>query len=160
MADSNVAYRAVMLMIVLIGIAGVALGFGGLYVVLTGGTTDGTPEADVLGEYECTSFEGDPEPNHDTTYQIERTLVGGSGFESFDAARNDTHLRIELAVEGELLGASASSADGTALPVRQSDDGDRVIITDDDPGPIRAWIDSLSNDSRVTRTEIEICPPE
>ncbi len=158
MADDNSAYRALILVVVVVGIGATAFGFTGLYVVLTGGTTDGTPDVDVLGEYECPGFDGDPEVQHEAAYEIERTLLGGSETESFDASTNSTHFRAELVVSGEVLNASASRADGTAVPVRQPDDGNRVVVAVADPAPLRLWVDSLSEDSRVTRTQLDICP--
>lgn len=159
MADGNSAYRVLLLAVVVVGIGATVFGFAGLYVVLTGGTTDGTPAVDVLGEYECSGFDGDPEVEHEAAYEVERTLLGGSEVESFDASTNSTHLRAELVVSGQVLNASASSADGTAVPVRQSDDGNRVVVAVADPAPLRLWVDSLSEDSRVTRTQLDICPP-
>lgn len=160
MGDGNAAYRALALVVVVLGVGATVFGFGGLYVVLTGGTADSTPEMDVLGEYGCEVFDGDPEIERDAAYEIERTLVGGSEIDSFDASSNGTHLRIELVVEGELLGASASRPDGTPVRVRQPGGGNRLVVPHTDPGPLRIWVDSLSNDSAVTRTQLDVCPPE
>lgn len=160
MADGNTAYRALAVFVAVLGVAATVFGFGGLYVVLTGGTTDGTPDTDALGEYDCAAFDGDPEVKHEAAYDVERTLVGGSEIESFDASSNESHLRIELAVAGETLDASASRADGTTVPVRQTDDGNRLVIAGVDPTPLRIWVDSLSNESAVTRTQLDVCPPE
>jgi hypothetical protein len=160
MADGNGAYRALAVFVALLGVAATVFGFGGLYVVLTGGTTDSAPDTDVLGEYDCTTFDGDPEVEHDAAYEVERTLVGGSEVEAFDASSNETSLRIELAVAGEMLDASASRADGATVPVRRPDDGNRLVIAGVDPAPLRIWVDSLSNESAVTRTQLDVCPPE
>ena len=160
MADGIGAYRALAVFVVLFAVAATVFGFGGLYVVLTGGTTDGVPETDVLGEYDCATFDGEPEVQHDAAYEVERTLVGGSEVEAFDASSNETTLRIELAVAGETLDASASRADGTAVTVRRPDNGSRLVIAGIDPAPLRIWVDSLSNESAVTRTQLDICPPE
>ncbi|MFT4949832.1 MAG: hypothetical protein ACI9CA_001974, partial [Natronomonas sp.] len=160
MADGNLAYRAMLLAIVIIGLGATALGFGGLFVVLTGGTTDGPPDADVLGAYECSGFDGDPEVKHEAAYQIEQTLVGGSQVESFNASTNSTQLRVELTATGQVLNASASRADGTRVPVQQPAAGSRVVVAGADPAPLRLWVDSLSDESTVTRTRLDICPPD
>lgn len=160
MADGNVAYRALALIVVVVGVGATVFGAAGLYVVLTGGTTDGAPEVDVLGEYDCASFDGDPEVNHDPDYEIERTLLGGSEVKSFNVSSNGTTFRIELVVSGELLDASASRADGTAVPVQQASDENRLVITGTDSAPLRLWVDSVSEDATVTRTQLDICPPE
>jgi hypothetical protein len=160
MADDNTAYRAVAIFVIVVGVGATIVGFGGLYVVLTGGTTDGTAGTEALGAYECAAFDGDPEVGHDSTYEVEQTLVGDSRIESFEASSNATELRIEIVVAGELLDASASRADGTAVPVQQRSDERRVVIAEATPAPLRVWIDSLSEDAVVTRTRLEVCPPE
>lgn len=160
MADDTVAYRALALIVVVVGVGATLFGAAGLYVVLTGGTADGTPDVDVLGEYDCATFDGDPEVNHNPDYEIERTLVGGSEVESFNISSNGTSFRIELVVLGELLNASASRADGTTVPVQQTSDGNQLVITGTDFAPLRLWVDSVSEDATVTRTQLDICPPE
>jgi hypothetical protein len=160
MADGNTAYRALLLGLVVVGVGATVFGFGGLYVVLTGGTTDAPPDAELLGAYECPGFDGDPEVKHEAAYQIEQTLVGGSQVESFNASANGTDLRVELTASGQILNASASRADGTPVPVRQLDTGSRVVVAGADPAPLRLWVDSLSDESTVTRTRLDICPPD
>lgn len=160
MADGNLAYRALLLALVIVALGATVIGFGGLYIVLTGGTTDGPPDADILGAYECSGFDGDPEAKHEAAYEIEQTLVGGSQVESFNASTNSTHLRVELTASGQVLNASASRADGTRVPVQQLETGGRVVVAGADPAPLRLWVDSLSDESTVTRTRLDICPPD
>jgi len=160
MADGNLAYRALLLAVVVVGLGATVFGFGGLYVVLTGGTTDGPADTDILGAYECPGFDGDPDVKHEATYEIEQTLVGGSQVESFNASANSTDLRVDLTVGGQVLNASASRADGTAVPVRRPETGSRVVVAGADPEPVRLWVDSLSDESTVTRTRLDICPPD
>jgi hypothetical protein len=159
MVDGNVAYRAVTLFVIALGVGATVVGFGGLYVVLTGGTVDSPAETSVLGEYECTAFDGDPAVGHESTYDIERTLAGDSRIESFEASSNGTAFRVEIVVTGELLDASASRADGTAVPVQQRGNESRLVIAAVAPAPLRVWIDSLPEDAVVTRTQLDICPP-
>lgn len=159
MADAMRAYRALLVLLAAGAVGGIIFGGYGLYTVLTGGTTDGTVTVDVLGEYDCEEFDGDPEVIHNASYGVDRTLLDGSVLESFNHSRDGDRLRLVFDVDGGVLGTSASRPDGTEVPVEQIQDEDRVVVELSDPAPLRLWIDSVSEDATVTRTELDICPP-
>jgi len=159
MVDRRWGYRAAIAFMVIMAGGAVLFGAFGLYTVLTGGTTDGATGVDVLGEYDCGSFDGDPEVRHNSSYGIEQTLVSASAIESVNATENGSGLRMEVVVDGGIVGASASRADGTPVPVEQSDDEQRVVVESPNTEPFRLWIDSVSEEATVVRTQLDICPP-
>lgn len=159
MADTMRAYRALLLLLAVGAVGATIFGGYGLYTVLTGGTTDGTVAIDALGEYDCEEFDGDPEVIHNASYGVDRTLLGGSVLESFNHSREGDRLRLVFDVDGGVLGTSASRPDGTEIPVEQVQGEDRVVVELSDPAPLRLWIDSVSEDATVARTELDICPP-
>lgn len=159
MADTTWGYRVILGLLATAAVVAVIFGGVGLYTVLTGGTTDGSVAIDVLGEYDCESFDGDPEVAHNSSYGVDRTLLGGSAIESFNHSRDGDRLRLVFDVDGGVLGTSATRPDGTEIPVEQIQGEDRVVVDVADPGPLRLWIDSVSEDATVSRTELDICPP-
>jgi len=159
MADTTWGYRAIIGLLAAVALGAVIFGGVGLYTLLTGGTTDGSEPVDVLGKYGCGNFDGDPDVVHNSSYGIERTLLGGSAIESFTDSREGDRLRLTFDVDGGVLGASASRPDGTEVPVDRIREGNRVVVELADPGPVRLWIDSVSEEATVTRTQLDICPP-
>jgi hypothetical protein len=150
-----VAYRGIIVIAVGFGVIAVAVGTIGLYTVLTGGT-NGDGGADVLGEFECAEFDGDPEVGHEASYAIDSTIRSGQAIESFNASANESGVVVELRVVGELLNASARTADGTPVSVEQKNS--TVRVTRSGTAPFRLWVDSLSQST--VRTVLDICPPE
>jgi hypothetical protein len=159
MAERSLAYRAILAVLAVGALAAAVFGAYGLYTVLTGGTTDGSVTVDVLGEYDCEEFGGDPEVAHNSSYGVDRTLLSGSVIDSFEASDTEDGLRLEFAVDGGVLGASAARPDGTELPVSQLEDENRVVVELPDRSPVRVWIDSVSEEATVTRTQLDVCPP-
>lgn len=157
MSDEGFAYRAILGFVALMALGATVAGGVGLYTVLTGGTTDGQVEVDELGALDCEAFDGDPEVGHETDYGIDRTVLSGSRLESVESTDIDGGLRIEIAVEGGILGVSASQADGTPVPVERNES--RIVIERVDTTPFRVWIDSVDQDATVARSQLDICPP-
>ena len=158
MTGDGRAYRVLVAGVGLVGLVAVAFGIAGLYAVLTGGPADEPAGADVLGDLSCESFDGDPDIAHEADYDVERTLVDGSELAAVEASTNGSTVRMEVTVEGELLNASARTADGRVLAVERLEDDDRVVIAAPDGEPFRLWVDSLAADATVTRTRLEVCP--
>lgn len=157
MSGSNTLYRALFAVFSIFAISAVAMGGFGLYVVLTGGTTDGQAEVDVLGGFACEEFDGDLEIAHEPDYEVERTVLSGTEIESFEAEAVGDGYRFNVTVAGELLDASARRADGQELPVEQ--DGTGLVIETNTSTPFRLWVDNIAEESTVTRTQLDICPP-
>jgi len=157
MDSGSWAYRALIVAVAVMGAGALVVSSVGLYTILTGGTTDGTPAVDVLGEYDCESFDGDPGVAHNASYGVDRTLLSGNEIESANVSAAGDGFRMELTVAGGVLGASASDPNGTAVPVEVFGDDDRIVLEHD--GPARLWIDSVSEDATVTRTQLDVCPP-
>ncbi len=148
-------YRGVMAAVVLFALGAVVVGSIGIYTVLTGGTD--TDDPDVLGAYECEAFDGDLEMAHEAEYGTEREIQTAHEVDSFETTVTDAGMDVELGMAGGLLNASARAADGTVLPVEQSDE--RVVVRADDASPFRLWVDSVTEDGTVTRSQLDICPP-
>jgi hypothetical protein len=159
MADTMRAYRALLVLLAVVAAGATIFGGYGLFTVLTGGTTDGTVAIDALGEYDCEEFDGDPQVIHNASYGVDRTLLGGSVLDSFNHSREGDQLRLVFDIDGGVLGTSASRPDGTEIPVEQVQGENRVVVELSDPAPLRLWIDSVSEDATVARTELDICPP-
>lgn len=153
-------YRALVAGVAIVGVAAVLFSAVGLYVVFTGGTGT-SPDVDVLGGYECETspFEDDPEVPHNASYGIDRTLVSASVVESFNTTRVGDGVRVTLDVDGGVLAASAVRTDGTEVSVRQVDGEDRIVVESNDTDPFRLWIDSVDDETTVTRTRLDVCPP-
>lgn len=152
-------YKALLGLMAAVALLATIFGFGGLFVVLTGGTADGDPGVDVLGEYDCETFDADPAVGHEAGYEIEVTLVDGTEIGSFNGTATGDTARIEIEMEGELLNASARGPGGTRAPLRQDFEDDRVVVERAGAEPFRIWVDSVSTDATVTRTKLDICPP-
>jgi hypothetical protein len=159
MADTMRVYRTLLVVLAVGAVGATIFGGYGLYTVITGGTTDGSVAIDALGEYDCEEFDGDPEVIHNASYGVDRTLLGGSALESFNHSRDGDRLRLVFDVDGGVLGTSASRPDGTEIPVEQVQEESHIVVELSDPAPLRLWIDSVSEDATVTRTELDICPP-
>jgi hypothetical protein len=159
MADTMRVYRTLLVVLAVGAVGATIFGGYGLYTVITGGTTDGSVAIDALGEYDCEEFDGDPEVIHNASYGVDRTLLGGSVLESFNHSRDGDRLRLVFDVDGGVLGTSASRPDGTEIPVEQVQEESHIVVELSDPAPLRLWIDSVSEDATVTRTELDICPP-
>jgi len=159
MADRSWGYRALVGLMAAAALGAVIFGGYGLYTVLTGGTTDGTVDVNVVGEYDCEQFNGDPEVAHNTSYGVERTFLGGSVIDSFNQTRDGDSLRLTFVVDGGVVGTSARRADGTEIPVENRQEESRVVVVLEDRSPFRLWIDSVSDEATVSRTQLDICPP-
>ena len=122
------SYRVLLALAFLAGIAAIGFSAFGLFTILTGGTTSGPADADVLGEFACEEFEGDPAPAHDPEYEVERTVLSGTEVTAFNLTRAGDRVRIEVATEGRLLDASARRPDGTNVSVRAVDGENRVVL--------------------------------
>jgi hypothetical protein len=151
-------YRVLMALAVLAGAAAIGFSAFGLFTILTGGTTTGPVDTDVLGEFACEEFGGDPEPAHDPEYEVERTVLSGTEVTAFNLTRTDDGVRIELTTEGRLLDASARRPDGTNVSVRAVDGENRVVVEHDAGTPVRLWVDSIGEESTITRTRLDVCP--
>jgi len=161
MSQEFTPYRLLLAVLGLFAVGAVIVGGVGLYTVLTGGTADGDPAVDVLGDYDCAAgtFDGSPDVLHDPSYDVERTVLSGTEVESFDSERTDEGYRYEFVLDGPLLDASASRPDGTPVRVRTVDNGSRVAVTTNTTGPIRVWIDTVADEATVTRSRLDVCPP-
>jgi len=159
MADRSLGYRALVGLMAAAALGAVIFGGYGLYTTLTGGTTDGTVEVDVLGEYDCEQFDGDPEVAHNNSYGVQRTFLSGSVIDSFNQTQEGDRLRLTFDVDGGVLGTSARRADGTEVPVENRQEESRVVVVLEDRSPFRLWIDSVSDEATVTRTQLDVCPP-
>lgn len=160
MFGDSFAYKAVLGFVALLGVAAILFSGFGIYTVLTGGV-DGAEEPDVLGEFECETFDADPAIAHESPYDVERTVLSPTEIESANGSVTaDGGLWLELDVDGELLDASARRIDGSELAVEQVDDETRLVVTDSDPVPFRMWIDSVDEDGTVVRSQLDICVPE
>jgi hypothetical protein len=151
-------YRVLLALALLAGVAAIAFSAFGLVTILTGGTTSGPADTDVLGEFACEEFGGDPEPAHDPEYEVERTLLGGTEVSAFNLSRTGDGVRIELTTEGRLLDASARQPDGTNVSVRAVDGRNRVVVEHETGTPVRLWVDSIGEESTITRTRLDVCP--
>lgn len=161
MPQNRSPYRLILAVLGLFAVGAVIVGGIGLYTVLTGGTADGDPAVDVLGAYDCADgeFTGDPEIVHEPAYDIERTTLGGTEVESFDSERTEEGYRYAFVMAGELLDASASRPDGTPVTARALGNGSRVVVRSNTTGPVRVWLDTVTEDATVTRSRLDICPP-
>lgn len=157
MFGDGIAYRGILGFFILTALAATLFGGFGVYTILTGGTTDGQVENSALGDFDCESFAGDPAVRHQADYGTDRTVLGDSRLESFNTTDIDDGVQITMTVEGAVLNASASRADGT--PVSVTREGNRVTVVREDATPFRVWIDSVDEDATVVRSQLDICPP-
>lgn len=155
--SSNVAYRGVFLVMAIFAVGALLFGTYGLFTVLTGGT-DAGEGPDIRGEFQCGSFDGDPEMPHDSQLESPRTVVGDSQIGAFNTSTTANGTTIEIETIGPLIDVSAATVDGTELPVQLVDGENRFVVADRDETPFRVFIESLDGDSPV-RTELDICPP-
>jgi len=157
MFGDGLAYRGLLGFFALMALLATVFGGFGVYTILTGGTTDGQVESNKLGEFDCETFDGDPAVGHQADYGTDRTVLGDSRLESFNTTDTGDGYRINITVEGAVLGVSASQADGT--PVSVARDDNRISIEREDATPFRLWIDSVDDEATVTRSQLDICPP-
>lgn len=158
MSSRQTTYRALLGIALVAGVAAIGFSLFGVYTVFTGGTTSDPGDADVLGSLECEAFDGDPGVAHATDYEIERTLRGGSELKAFNATSSAEGLRIEVTTEGRLLEASARRPDGTNVTVRTFGEDSRLVVEQGGATAFRLWIDTIGEDSTITRTRLDICP--
>lgn len=156
-SGASLAYRAVMFTVIAIGGAAFVAGAAGTFLALTGGI-DGGEDFDILGEYECEEFDGDPQVVHDTDYEVERQVLSPSEVSGFDATTTDNGVNISIETDGVLLAASANEPDGQ--PITVDTDDERVFIDRNTTQPFRLWVDSVAEDGTVTRMQLDICPPQ
>jgi len=150
------AYKAFLIAVGVFGVMALAMGAVGLYTVAMGETGD-SPDVDVLGPYACEEFDGDPAVGHDPDYEVERTLLGGTELATFDVNGTADGPRVNATTEGRLLAASARRPDGTNVSTRVVDDENRVVVEPEGTGPFRLWVDSIGDESTITRTRLDIC---
>lgn len=156
---NRILYRGIFAVVAIVSLAAVAVGVGGLYTILTGGT-DTADAASMLGEYQCEEFDGDPEMPHESEIGNPFTVRGDSQLESFNTSTVDSGVEIELETVGPLINASAARSDGTTLTVDRFPDENRLVVTAPDRTPFRLFIDSLNEEGSAVRTELDICPPQ
>lgn len=154
--SSNLAYRAVMLSIILLGGIAFVVGVAGTFVVLTGGT-DQDQTAAVLGEYACETFEEDPQVVHKTDYEIERRVLSPTLVSAFNTTEGTQAVNLSVKTEGPLLAASANTPAGRPITIETRKD--RAYINRTSTAPFRLFIDTVSEDGTVTRMQLDICPP-
>lgn len=158
MFDKLSGYHLLLGVLAVAGAISVAFAAGGLYVILTGGTTSGDV-ASVPEAFTCETFNGDPEVGHEAGYGTDRNATV-SRLESIDATTTDDggfELTINIS-DPAILNASARQADGTPVSVEQLENA-TVRVSHNDTSPVRVWVDSADG-GRITRTELDICPPE
>ena len=153
---SSVAFRGILIVAFGFGALAVVVGVAGLFVIFTGGTGGGE-STDVLGELRCEEFGGDPAVGHEASYSIGSTIRSGQAIDSLNSSVNESSVTVELRVNGELLNASARTADGRPVSVEQ-ENSSVVRVTRSETTPFRLWVDTLS--TRTTRTVFDICPSE
>lgn len=157
MSGGRWLYRVVFAAVVVVGLGAVAIGAAGLYTIFLGDPPDPAADRELLGKFGCEAFDADPAVAHDSTYGVDRTIVSGDEIDAFETTVRSDGYRIRATVSGGLLGASASTTDGTEIPVEQTDE--TIVIEHDTDRSFRLWIDSVSQDAVVTRTQLNICPP-
>lgn len=156
--DSS-GYRIITVAVALLGIAGVVIGTGGLYLTLT--ASDEPPErgAEVLGEYGCEPADRDVRFVPDTAV-VERTVTDGDRIESVNTSESAAGGRLNLSMEGSLFNVSATRfSDGPEDPPNVTTDGETIVVTDPQRAPFRLWIDEVAEGGTITRSELDVCPP-
>lgn len=159
LGESSLAYRAVMIAVVVVGGVAVLAGTAGTFVVLTGGTSGGGG-SDILGEYECDEFDGDPQVVHETEYQVQRKLLSPAELSQFNASTDEGGMNITLETKGALVAASANEPDGRPINLSTDSDRDRVVLEHQTVQPVRLWVDAVAEGGTVTRMQLDICPPQ
>jgi hypothetical protein len=157
MSGGRWLYRIVFAAVVVVGLGAVAIGTAGVYTIFFGDPPDPAADRELLGEFSCESFDADPAVAHGSAYGVDRTIVSGDEIDALEATARSDGYRIRVTVSGGFLGVSASTADGTEIPIEQTDG--TVVIDHDTDRPFRLWIDTVSQDAVVTRTQLDICPP-
>jgi hypothetical protein len=145
--------------VALLGIAGLVVGVGGLYLTLT--ASDELPDrgADVLGEYGCEPADRDVRSVPDTAI-VERTVTDGDRVDSVSTSEPAAGARLNLSMEGSLFNVSATRfSDGPDDPPNVTVDGEAILVTDSQRAPFRLWIDGVTDDGTIVRTELDVCPP-
>lgn len=155
MSDSRLPYQGLAVFIAIAGIAAVAFSAVGLYTVLTGGPAEPT-ETTATSDIECETFDGDPAMPHEDGYGVDRTVFSGVVFDSADATVEEG-FRLQLAVDERVLEASASTPDGRELAAETHDDDRSIVVEGEEVTPFRLWVDTVDEDARITRTQVDIC---
>lgn len=153
-STGGIAYRVVMLSVFALGGIAVVVGIAGTFIVLTGGPD--SEEFDVLGEFECNSFDADPQVVHDTNYAVERDVLNPTEVASFNGSVTDSRVELSLNTTGALLEASGNQPDGTPILVETVNNS--VLVERNTTAPFRLWVDSVNEDGTVTRMQLDICP--
>lgn len=145
----------------LLGVAGVALGTAGLYLTLA--DSDPRPDrgAAVLGESACEPAHREVAGVPGADYGIERVMPRGEEVEAVETERTDRGVRITLSLAGRVLNATTAGFGDSpgSGPTATVENDTRVVVTDPDPAPFRLWIDSVTGEGTVVRTELDVCPP-
>lgn len=156
------AFRAVLAVFALLGLAAVVVGFGGLGVVFTGGTDSGDTSAAVPAlaaeNLSCDSLAGEPEIGHEGT--VAGNDQTGALLDSVSRVPGSSDLL--LAMTGNVVAASARRADGTSMTVVVEEDA-VVVENGTAGGGYRLWIDSVDStgaiqSASVIRSRLDICP--
>jgi hypothetical protein len=155
--SASIAYRAVVLAVFGLGSLAVVGGLAGTYVALTGGLGGGE-EFDVLGAYECETFEGDPAVVPETEYAIEREVLTPTEVATFNGTVDGETVRVTLETTGPLLAATANQPDGRVIPVQTEED--TLTVARNSTEPFRLWVDAVGEEGTVTRMRLDICPPQ
>lgn len=155
--SSSMAYRGVIIAVVGLGCLAVFAGFAGTFIALTGGL-DGGEEYDALGAFACETFEGDPEVVPETEYAVEREVLTPTEVAKFNGTVEDGTVRVTLETEGPLLATSATNPGGRPITVQT--DEDTLVIERNSTEPFRLWVDSVGEESAVTRMRLDLCPPQ
>jgi len=146
--------------VVVLGIAGIAVGVGGLYLTLTASDTPPDRGAEALGAFGCEPGDREARSGPAGDYGVDRVVADGGELESVGTATTADGARLNLTVAGELLNASASRfAGGPETPPNVTLQGGAVVVADPERAPFRLRIDAVSADGTVVRTELDVCPP-
>jgi hypothetical protein len=160
----TLAFNAILAVFALIGLVAVVVGFGGVFVVLTGGTDDGggAPEIQLLVEENlaCDAFDGDPDVGHEGS--VASTDRAGNLLGDVDRIPDGDDLLITMS--GRVVDASAATAGGAPVNVTVGEDS--IVVENGTAGrSYRVWIDSVDEEgvvqeSSVVRSKFEICPDQ
>jgi hypothetical protein len=158
MFDDSSVSRLIGAAVVLLGVGGLVIGTGGLYLTLTASDEPPPRGAEVLGEYGCEPADRDVRSVPDVS-DVERTVVNGDHIESVNAPEPAVGARLNLSVTATIFNVSATRfSDGPETPPNVTVNGERIIVTDPLRAPFRLRIDEV-DEGTVVRTELDVCPP-
>ncbi len=159
MFGNNPGSRIITIAVALLGIAGIIVGTGGLYLTLTASDEPPDRGAEVLGEFGCEPADRDVRSVPDSDV-VEQTLTNGDRVVSVNTSESATGARLNLSMEGSLFNVSATRfSDGPENPPNVTTDGGTIVVTDPERAPFRLWIDEVAEDGTVIRSELDVCPP-